>query len=315
MRGRISYLFPRKAWYLKGRVVLSIRRLVYLVYLRLKRKLGQDYSFSIPEESSVPIDIFMPTLEKDATMLKHAIDYARLNIKHPISNIYVVSSGDSKVLKKLAKDKDCVYIEEKDVLPGLEKKYINYSYNGFDKNGWIYKMLLNLNAHNVCKEDNILVLDSDTLFILPQILLYKNRPLFNLSDEYYDPYYQANKHILGVPHKLSRSFITHYMLFNRDVLASMHKHLEDKWNKPWHMAIIDNLDKSTPMAFADYESYGDYYLAKGPNRPHLNYWSNLSGKLKDFHLDSFIELALKAKVFRSISLHTFLKKTTQKHEE
>lgn len=311
---RLAEFLPRRSWYLAGRPVLSLRRLISLAWLKGKRKLGHDHSFTFTKESQVPIDIYMPTLEKDAYMLEHAIDYARKNIRHPISNIYVVAAGKSKKLQALCKKKKCVFIDEKSVI-NLNKADINYSFNGINKNGWIYKMLLNLCANEVCEEENILVLDSDTLFIAPQVLLHHNKPMFHLSDEYHPPYFAASKNILGVPHKSVRSYITHYQVFNARVLEAMHKELEERWGTKWYLAIIEQMDRSTAMAFADYESYADYYTARYPGQYELNYWSNVSFEIDQLpKMQQWIDQEVAAGMHRSISFHTYLKNSFAKHE-
>lgn len=298
---------PSSAWLIKGMPLLSTNRFVNLVYLKSKRKIGTDHSFLNNLSSDVTIDIFMPTLEKDSTMLGNAIDYARKNIKHPISNIYIVGPSNSDKLKKIAKEKSCIFVDEKNIL-NIDKKEINYFYNGFNKSGWIYKMLLNLNADKICKQNNILVLDSDTLFIRPQTFIYKDKVLFNMSDEYHPPYYRANKRIFGIKHNTSRSFITHYMLFDSRVLKKYRNYLESKWHKKWYRAIIDNLDKSTAMAFADYESYADFFIVNNPRKYELNYWSNLSYEIDSLNkLDKVIEYALSRGIYNSVSLHNFQK--------
>src|ERR1700677_4062778 len=111
-RSKISTLFPRAAWYLPARRWLSFRRLVSLLYFRLKRRLGVDYSFSPPGPSSVPLDIFMPTVDKDVAMLEQSIIYARENILHPIGTIYLVAPRDSAHIASIAKKLDCTFIPE-----------------------------------------------------------------------------------------------------------------------------------------------------------------------------------------------------------
>lgn len=183
---------------------------------------------------------------------------------------------------------------------------INYFYNGFNKSGWIYKMLLNLNADKICKQSHILVLDSDTLFIKPQTFIYKDKILFNVSDEYHAPYFRANEKILGIKHNTSRSFITHYMLFDARTLKKYRNSLRKRWGREWYRAIIDNLDKSTAMAFADYESYADFYITNNPKKYELDYWSNLSYEIDSLDkLDKIIEYALSKGIYKSVSLHNF----------
>lgn len=313
--GRIAARFPAYSWYLEGRPWLTVKRFINLIYLQAKRRFGYDYSFTIPADSSVPIDIFMPTLEKDAEVLQKAIDYARQNILHPITNIYIVGSGKSELLKSIAKKKGCIFVDETSIL-SIAKKDVNYTWHGYNKNGWIFKMLLNLSADSVCTERHILVVDSDTLFIAPQIFLYKNRPLFNLSDEYHQPYFDANANIVGVTHRICRSFITHYMLFDAEVLKDLRARIAERWNEPWDQAVINHLDRSTAMAFADYECYGDFYLATRPGKYYLNYWSNVSHQIDQFeHLEEWASREKAANMHRSLSFHTYLKTATKAHEQ
>ncbi len=291
------------AWYIKGAYVLSARRFGSYYYLRLKRKLRLDRSFYPPGPSSIPIDIFIPTIEKDAQMLALAIKSAKKNIKHPIKNIYIVAPPASLKLKAIAKKNDCKFVDETSIL-GFKKDKINYQVGALNRDGWIYKMLINLSADKVCESRYILILDADTCFIAPQIFLYRNRPMFNLSNEYHQPYFDATERLLGIHHKLSRSFITHYMLFDADTLKNLRAAIEKKWHKPWHQAIIDTIDKSERSGFADYEIYGDFYLTQNKPRPLLNYWSNESLTLDSFHdLDKVISRL--GNGFRSVSLHNY----------
>jgi hypothetical protein len=306
---KVAAFLPARSWLLKGRPWLSLKRLVVLAYLKLKRRAGRDYSFTMPEESSVPIDIFMPTLEKDAAILEYTVKYARENIKHPITNIYIVAPPESTKLKKLATKLGCIFVDETSIID-LKKEDVNYIWRGYNKNGWVYKMLLNLAANTVCAEQHILILDSDTLFIFPQIFVYRGKPLFNLSDEYHQPYFDASAHILDAPHRITRSFITHYMLFEADVLAKMQSVLESKWKRPWFRAIIEQMDRSTAMAFADYESYGDFYLRHRPGEYYLNYWSNVSHEIDQFAaMDEWIAKEHAANIHRSLSFHSFIKRS------
>jgi uncharacterized protein DUF6492 len=245
----------------------------------------------------------MPTLEKDADMLDIALQHARQYILHPIEKIYIIAPPTSKKLREIAKKHNCTFVDETSIL-GFDKEAIDYKVNNINRNGWIYKMLINLAADTVSKNRYILVLDADTCFIAPQIFLYKDRPLFNLSNEYHQPYFNATKRLLGIQHRLSRSFITHYMLLDAEVLKSLRSTIEAKWRKPWHQAIINIIDKTETSGFADYETYGDYYMAMAKKKPILNYWSNES-----LTVDSFEDLAKIAESlrssFRSISLHNY----------
>lgn len=303
MFGRIQRALPRESWSIPGDRLLSLRRLGSLAWFKLKRRVGLDYSFDPPAPSSVPIDLFMPVVEKDAEMLDLALAGVKEHVQHPIGTIYLVAPKGAQRIRAVAKRHGCTFIDEDDVLD-LDKPDIGYVVNGENRNGWIYKMLLNLSADTICRNRHILILDADTVFIAPQIFLQHGRPLFNLSDEYHRPYFEATKRMVGIPHGLSRSFITHYMLFDAHVLKQLRSELERHWGAPWYTGIVNNIDKTELSGFADYEIYGDFYLKYGPSKPSLNYWSNISLSIK--RLDEFEQLARRyAGRYRSISLHNY----------
>ena len=300
---RLKSLAPSGSWYLPKRPFLSAHRLTNLLYFRLKRKTGRDYSFSPPGNSKIPIDIYIPTLEKDAQMLELSILNARKYILHPIANIYIVAPPGSTKLQAIAKKLDCRFVDETSIIK-LKKDEIDYKVGKLNRNGWIFKMLINLTADTVCDSRYILILDADTCFIAPQIFLYKDRPLFNLSNEYHQPYFDATERLLGIRHTLPRSFITHYMLFDAEVLRDLRAAIERKWDKPWYQAIVDIIIKSEQSGFADYEVYGDFYRTTNQPRPVLNYWSNESLTLDSFR--DFDKVVRKlGQSFRSISLHNY----------
>ena len=120
---------------------------------------GKDQSAESP--SSLKIDIVIPAIEKDLDTLPYVIDFARLNVLHPISNIYVISP-DSEKIKQVCTAKGCIQIHEESFLP-FRKSDIDYRVGGVDRAGWMYQQFLKLSANCFCTEENYLVLDSDTL--------------------------------------------------------------------------------------------------------------------------------------------------------
>lgn len=302
-KNKIKNILKLDSWYTKSNPMLSLRRLFYISYLSIKRKLHLDYSFYPPEESKVPIDVFMPTVEKDARMLNYAISGIKKNVKHPISNIYIVAPKNAIKVKEIARKNKCIFVDEASIIP-LKKRDIKYVHEGENRGGWVFKMLLNLSADSICKEENILIVDSDTVFIRPQIFIYKGKPLFNLSSWYHQPYYDANRRLIGLEHTLSLSFITHYMLFNGSVLKELRKTIEQKSDNTWYSAIVKNIDTKESSGFADYEIYGDFYKSRLKLPCILNRFSNESMNIVNFkEINTIIDE--KSNKFSSVSMHNY----------
>ena len=55
-----------------------------------------------PQRSSLPIDIVIPVIDKDAGTLPLVIDSAREHIAHPIGGVYLVSPKESPIIKAIA---------------------------------------------------------------------------------------------------------------------------------------------------------------------------------------------------------------------
>ena len=306
----VYYRLNPAAWRIRSKKWLSCRRLVSYIYFKLKRRLRLDLSFYPPGPSDIPIDVFMPALEKDADMLRLSVKAVHQNVMHPISNIYIVAPPDSQVLKGIASDEGCIFVSEEEVVP-LDIRSIKYQVRGYDRSGWIYKMLCNLAADTVCKERYILVLDADTIFIRPQIFVYRGRPLFNLSDEYHCPYFEANARLLELRPPLCRAFTTHYMLFDADVLRELRTAIATKSQLAWYDAIVKAIDTTELSGFSDYELYGSFYLRCTARPCILNYWSNIS-----LTIDRYAELDALVKEYEathaSLSLHSYQRQRLQR---
>jgi hypothetical protein len=286
---------------LPGRPIRTFRRLLSAVFYQTRRALGADRSFSPRGPNPVPIDIFIPTVEKDLALLTHCVVNARRHILHPIGGIYIVAPGDSTAIRAMAQELDCQFVPEESVLP-VPKENIDHRAGGRNLSGWLLQQLLKLSADTVCQNRYILILDSDTCFLGPRVFLHNDRPLFDLSAEYHESYFAMNQRLLGLRRRISRSFITHYMLFDSEVLERLRSDIERRWDRPWYRAILDCKDNEEMLCFSEYELYGDYYRRNGPKRPILNLWSNLGQRyISGDHVSLVLDPA--RATYRSISFH------------
>ena len=154
------------------------------------------------------------------------------------------------------------------------------------KTCWYYAGLLKMNIHCIdYLEENILVLDCDTLFIKPISFLDKdNKALFNISQTDGTEFY--NEHIKLLMPKLKKqhkhSGVVHNILMNKTILKSFANDIENKYKKPFWKADLEtackdyiNLSKDKlyrknrfcgPGRRATYELYFTYALQYFPNK-------------------------------------------------
>jgi len=237
--------------------------------------IGADISFRKFVTSNIPIDIVIPTIDKDFEMLDIVLESVRLNIWHPINKIYIVSNENITGILDFCKLHSCYFVNEANIF-SYSKNDINYFVNGENRSGWLYQQLLKLALDKYTECDNTLVLDSDTLFLKPKIFLLDGKTIFDQSDELHYPYFEVFHKLTGFRIKPIASFVSHYMLFNKQILAQLKLKIEKNTKLPWDKAIIANTDYSTGAGFSEYETYGNYYKITNRKNMIMNYWFNTS---------------------------------------
>jgi hypothetical protein len=252
--------------------------------------------------SNLKIDIVIPAVDKDLVTLPYVIDFARTNVLHPISQIYVISPVSEKI-QRICSDKGCEFVQEDSLLP-IKKSDINYRIGSLDRAGWMYQQFLKLSGDHICSQNNYLVLDSDTLLIRPQVFERSGKYIFNFSDEYHKPYFAAYQRLLGHPVTCPVSFTSHHILVDVNVLLQLKQELAERAGLPWYEAIMNAIDKSEPSGHSDYDTYGQYALEKLRGAVLLDYWYNVSVPRQ--LVNGANQLARRfSKRYKSMSFHSY----------
>ncbi len=218
----------------------------FINYTYLKAKTDPFCNSEIPT-SEVPIDVVIPVIEKDAVTLVLTIESVRANILQPIKNIYFIAP-ESTLLRKIAHEKNCIFILEDNVLPVFSKNT--------QRKGWIKQQYLKLNADTVATCEHFLIIDADTLLIRPQIFVTKEKSVLNILHDYWFKRKQMVKIALGFNKFHNLDFTSHHMLFSKTKVQALKKHLQNLHGKPWQDAL-DSLD-IPEGSFSEYELYGNF---------------------------------------------------------
>ena len=271
------------------------RKLQRMRYNRLE-KFSLNFEKRLRPPSDVKIDILIPTIEKDLPILTHAIAFAKKNILHPIGQIYIVGQKNEKI-KKFCEENSCLFVNEDKIFP-FTAKDIHYVTRGMiNRNGWLFQQLIKLNADKICSSDYILAIDSNTIFLRPQIFLFHTRVIFHCSKILFSSYQKMFHRLLKKKPSCKFSFLSHHMLFQKDKLKKMKKKIEKIHSKPWYDAIISLTDKKEFAGFSEYETYGNFILSHYPQECvllHSLQRSYSHNRLQDF-LSGQIKLPQKTK--------------------
>lgn len=248
-----------------------------------------------------PIDVVIVTHPKDKPTLNFCIKGIRSNCAN-IGRVIVVSS------EKLTEEaewfdeanfpfsKDDVALE---IVRGDEKK-IEKFFNGFQRAGWYYQQLLKLYAAFTIPDisSNVLVVDSDTIFLNPVKFQKKSggglfcRGLMKTRERYLN---HAKRMLPGYVHGHVDHFcICHHMLFQKPILDRLFEEVSLKHQMPFWQAFCQCVDLNYPGA-SEFEIYYNFAFAttdqvgmrtlKWTNSP--NFARRFEFQKKGYHFASF----------------------------
>jgi hypothetical protein len=257
--------------------------------------------------SNDPIDVVIPSVDKDLRTLELCIKGIRENCKN-LGRIFVVSN------KKLTEE--AIWIDESkfpftklDIALELFKsreKSLEYLKTPNNRLGWVFQQLLKLYSSFIIEgiSSNVLILDSDTIFLNPvEFIQESGAAFFNIGDQYHAPYFTHMKRLLPSLSKVYENYsgIVHHMLFQRSVLSDLRSKIELHHQTPMWKAFLKCVDvEELPgSCFSEYEIYFNFAFSESDQfliRPLL--WMDLS-------FNRFSP-SFKERGYSYVSLHTWL---------
>ncbi|MBW7452906.1 hypothetical protein K0U00_02465 [Paenibacillus sepulcri] len=246
------------------------------------------------------MDVVIPAIAKDLGTLPHVIEGVRKHVAHPIGQIFVVAPENKKI-KAVCKRKGCTFVHEDTVLP-LRKKHIVYHSKKWERSGWLYQQLLKLGSSSFVGQQHYLVMDADTVLIRPHRFYVDSKQVFYCRGWSQPEYFVTYRKLLGKKAPRPRSFVTHYMMFDKEKLESLKNRIEERHGKKWYKAIIASINRKKQFGFSEFETYGNYVYSLNPGKVRLK--SALNRSLFSSPSDlSQSKISKLAGSYRSLSFH------------
>jgi hypothetical protein len=234
-------------------------------YLEAFTEVKTQFSFS-----KEPIDVVIPSTEKDLYTLDLCIKGIKENGMN-VRRVIVVSKN------KLSNEAEW-YSEEaypfsyEDVAESLAKgnSYLRKKMlRSGARTGWYYQQLLKFYAPLVIPDisSNVLILDSDTIFLNPVTFLNaKNGGMYNPGTEYNPSYFKHAELLIPGFYKLFPEYsgISHHMIFQRPVIEELLSLVESNHSKPFWKIFCQLVEpKSLHFSGAsEYEIYFNYVFSR-----------------------------------------------------
>ena len=261
----------------------------------------------IPFVSSVhtniqSFDVVVPVGPDDVAFLEQHVTYIQQNVMG-FRNIYLISYDDAIHIS------GCITISES-IFP-FSKKEIAFPpvYIGDElcnRNGWYLQQLLKMYSPFVIPDilENILVIDADTVFLRPTRFIQNNKFLYGYSKENHPPYFEhaARLHPSFTKADLEKSGIVHYMVFQRKYLKKMMDMVEQRHDKPFWRAFLDEVDIMEGSSASEYELYFHYMLRMFPNKIELR-------ELTSMAVSSHDEIPIQTS--QVVSCHSYMRRDTK----
>ncbi|MBS4168348.1 DUF6492 family protein [Parachlamydia sp. AcF125] len=225
--------------------------------------IGQLYDFK--EE---PIDVVIPCTEKDVETLNLCIAGIQANCSQ-IRRVIVVSSHPltdqaewfDEALFPFTKDEIAYHLLKGDASLNSPKK--------LPRVGWYYQQMLKYYAAFIIPHisSNILILDSDTIFLNPvEFLNSEGAGLYNPGSEYHKAYFEhADRFLPGLKRLYPEySGISHHMLLQLPVLEELFNRVETYHQMPlWQVFCHCVSDDCTFASGAsEYEIYFNFVFSR-----------------------------------------------------
>ena len=255
--------------------------------------------------STEPIDVIIPIVAKDLQTLPLCLQGVRCQVQNAIKDIYIVAPQQQEITDFCARN-GLIYVDEASVF-GYSPRQLGLKVSPphtakdteakpLDRSGWLFQQFVKLSGSiGTCR--HYLCIDADHILIRPHVFLAEGgETVLYMSYEQHQPYYDIIHRLFPALHLAPLSFVAHKMLFDKELLLELQQELTatspleelGEANSSlftfhsslplWQLAILRSLDRSEISGFSEFETYGNYALAK--QSPILRPWQQKRLKRK-----------------------------------
>ena len=280
------------------------RKFKFSLFRRVATNWGQAWDPFIEEKDLPDIELVIPCHPKDFRLLRASIEMAQRFSKNPITSITLITPA--KFAIQLQSQFANVKVLTDEAVLGSNFIDELRKYLPSDRYGWSIQQILKVKYSYTSNYPGVLIIDSDTLLCSPVTWLTKSGiQRLSFSNEFHAPYaINTEKHWGLSGRSTGMSFVTHFQLFQPDVLNSMFPNFQtDLIN--W--MSVTNWNEAS--AFSEYHSYGTWILNNAPERVRLASWGNRVNfkKLNDIpKVVAAIRDSKLSKKAGSVSFHSYL---------
>lgn len=252
--------------------------------------------YPLGETSKTSISIVIPCHPKDHALLSVVLEGLKRNCLNPITEIVIVSPEPLQF--EHFPETNIRFVNDSQIVDSKLLEIINTNFPQ-SQFGWIFQQVLKIQtAMNFTRNDQILVIDSDTVISKRTLFIDGNRQILNITREYHRQYIKQYQNFTKSNFDIGLSFVTHHQLWQRDIL-------EELWGGDRLYEWLSCADTSSTSSMSEYHSYGSYIIQNHPKRFEFSQWANAELSRTDMNDLSYEAVACAARDARSISIHSY----------
>ena len=276
--------------------ILSIKKLA--LPLRQVLSLVQT-SDPLSHNSPATIDVVIPCHPKDFARLPLVLEGIQRSVLNPIHAIRLITPDEA--VDRLKNLFPHVQVIADSTLLDKRLNAVVEDHFSTARHAWIRQQLLKFMAVLSSEAQGTLVIDSDTVLLRPRIWLdVQGVQCLDIAFEYHPPYMDHLRHFLNMS-IFPASFTTHHQLMKRDILQVLFGPHGDRLSE-W----IRTGDKFENSAISDYETYGQFAVARFSYQIKFSKWNNASGNFDLLVNRSYESIKKDYNLFSSVSFHSYI---------
>ena len=234
------------------------------------------------QDDMASLSVVMPSILDDVgVLLKNADLFFRYI---PIRNIYVVSPDNVREKITSLKESRLIFVNENEFcdVKRIRELYSLRTSANLGHFGWYVQQFIKMEFSRFTHDNYYLIWDSDTIPLkFVNMFADDGKPYFDMKTEYYPAYFDTINRILpGITKAVNKSFISEHMIIRSEYMREMILEIEalsclegDNFQEKIINAIdADDLSKS---GFSEFETYGNYILARHEGSYILRDWHSL----------------------------------------
>lgn len=173
----------------------------------------------LSRENNLPlIDIVIPCVEKDLSLLPLVIEGAKTATRNPINSIRICVPSELKEVVEV-QFPDALVMCEDDIVE-IQLRQLVRRIVPVERQGWALQQLIKYRAVTQSTTNASLILDADTVLLKPRSWLAQDgRQVLSISHEFHHPYsHHASRYFGTKASRIPLSFVTHHQLMQKDVV-------------------------------------------------------------------------------------------------